>query len=165
MLCVHITFLINLFPKYCLIFNNTLRLLKVFIFAKKYWLKFQGDGISEAFCANQFLVKCPQYFVRCVDKNCPLDDAPRHMDGENRLFTKLNTIAKIKTDTFHFSPCQQIFEQDQLRRSQSQNITSTDYMREARRGKQYVWIYQAVAAGGVVSSGRGEVSSGRGLAW
>ena len=102
LLCVHITFLINLFPKYCLIFNNTLRLLKVFIFAKKYWLKFQGDGISEAFCANQFLVKCPQYFVRCVDKNCPLDDAPRHMDGENRLFTKLNTIAKIKTDTFHF---------------------------------------------------------------
>ena len=50
-------------------------------------------------------------------------------------------------------------------RSQSQNITSTDYMREARRGKQYVWIYQAVAAGGVVSSGKGEVSSGRGLAW
>ena len=47
----------------------------------------------------------------------------------------------------------------------SEYNTSTDYMREARRGKQYVWIYQAVAAGGVVSSGRGEVSSGRGLAW
>ena len=27
------------------------------------------------------------------------------------------------------------------------NITTTDYMREARRGKHYVWIYQVVAGG------------------
>ena len=49
------------------------------------------------FCANQFLVKCPQYFVRRNHKNCPLDEPRRHMAREN--LHKLN-ILQFKTFSF-----------------------------------------------------------------
>ena len=101
------------------------------------------------FCANQFLVKCPRYFVRRPCKNCPFETLPD---------TWPEKMPSSQIEYFSIQNCPLYFKGDYRKLIDidivvpilmmiDDNITTTDYMREARRGKHYVWIYQVVAGG------------------